>query len=134
MNSPEPLSGKSIVTSNQSTRLVEASITTAPAVGGIVTDIGVVGATVAGLEVGASSARTRLGALPARNDRHNTLNNGLFIIASSSINSAWPRGRPAGDRRICESARCRWGAIPVLEALTRSDWKDSCLTKLQFGH
>src|SRR5437764_14678067 len=125
MNSPEPLSGKSIVTSNQSTRLVEASITTAPAVGGIVTDIGVVGATVAGLEVGASSERTRLGALPARNDRHNTLNNGLFIIASSSINSARPRAGLGGDRRICESERCRWGALPVVEELPRSDCEAS---------
>ena len=82
MNSPEPPSGKSMVTSAQSTRLVDASITTAPGVGATVTDIGAPGATLAEEET--SSARTRLELLPARSDKHNALINVLFICETSN--------------------------------------------------
>src|SRR5437016_5561540 len=82
MNNPEPPSGKSMVTSAQSTRLVDASITTAPAVGATVTDIGATGATLAEEET--SSARTRLKLIPARSDKHNALINVLFICDTSN--------------------------------------------------
>ena len=69
MKRPEPLSGKSMVTSLQSTRLVDASITTAPAVGATMTAIGVDGATVTE-EVEPSCARARLRLLALASDRH----------------------------------------------------------------
>ena len=71
-----------MVTSAQSTRLVDASITTAPGVGATVTDIGAPGATLAEEET--SSARTRLKLLPARSDKHNALINVLFICETSN--------------------------------------------------